>query len=314
MTKPIIVLILLNLMLLLLYLSPYVMATSVIEDTALEVYECENRVVYVAGNITIILFNPSFYNFTYRNTYVYIGREPEAEVFSPKCSMIWEQRVWGNTSIVGAENIDMKRVADIIRNTLNAEIYPTNPPPGSGISVGIVHVGRRDRETVLRSINELKKIYGGVGKLVIYEISPFLAFKVYPELKFNKTTWVLNSVCDDMGLKNYSTPLRTGVVGIVQSCEVYSGIVVLSIDEVERLAKESNMSVVEYAKSFIDKARSKIPESIPLELIVAKTGIIMNLPEIRESAPTNYFYMLTVGVACITIITIMLFRRIRKTL
>lgn len=310
MTKLIIVLILLNLMLSLLYLSPYVMATSV-EDTALEVYECGNRVVYVAGNITIILFNPSFYNFTYRNTYVYIGREPEAEVFSPKCSTIWEQRVWGNTSIVGAENIDMKRVADTIKDTLNAEIYPTNPPPGSGISVSIVNVGRRDRETVLRSINELKKIYGGVGKLVIYEISPFLAF---PELKFNKTTWALNSVCDDMGLKNYPTPLRTGVVGIVQACEVYSGIVVLSIDEVERLAKESNMSVVEYAKNFIDKARSKIPESIPLELMVVKTGIIMNLPEIRESVPANYFYMLTVGVACITIITVMLFRRIRKTL
>jgi len=88
----------------------------------------------------------------------------------------------------------------------------------------------------------------------------------------------------------------------------------LNIDELDKIAKSNNTDINTLIKRIIDAIRARIPEDIPLAIIVKKPYHIEPVPAPTRPAPNSTVIVAAAAAAVsLTLLTLFIARRMRRT-
>ncbi len=271
--------------------------------------------IYFDDSVTVYMFDEEYFNYTYRNVYVYITNNIiiNDEDKIPKLYDIVDEYFSVNPYEINIAKIGIQKEEQTIADYFNEKIgYP--------IVEGIEKYGNTFliiiKNTRSIKIDELIKIGKEIavkynGKVEIVEMSPFEDF-------FNGKYNASSIASEAMKIVEENNLMNT-VIGIGKKIPAFKIYAVLELDKdmMNTIAESKHMSLNRLIKEIIDKLREKIPEEIPLSIIIKKRSEIKFLDddennEIRgTSSDCGILQWILIGIPVI-ILSIIIYRFLKN--
>jgi len=269
-------------------------------------------VIYSDGNVSLLLFDEGFFNFTYRNVYVYITRNSflieGLERIGDFYSDI-DKYFLGNPYIIldgnlsniqystaSATNVKGEYIAKYIDEQMGRPMALAVGDYGDTILVATGSIkGTGEDARLLEAGRNISSMYG--KRVEIISVSPFSGF-------FNRR-YNGSAICPEaleavkgIGLEN--TLIGCGVW--IPAFRIYAPLQ-LNVDKLDEIAKNNNTDTETLVKKIIDAIRERVPEDIPLSIIVTKPGNFSALPATNNNSNNgNTMSITTVAAATIALI------------
>jgi len=250
--------------------------------------------IYHSGGVSLMLFDEGFFNYSYRNVYIYItdGYEIDGERHIGELlndvAMYFSINPFSTISVVG---IDNRSIAEYFNKQIGRPIISAVKNYNDKVLIVVRSIKGLDEGVKLLDIG--RKISSMYGKNIeIVSTSPFDGFF---NGRYNGSMIAEEAVraVKEIGL---GKAIRGAGVWI-PALRIYA-VFELDKDELDRIAKSNNTDTNTVIKRIVDAIRTRIPEDIPLSIIVEKTGRIEFL-----TAPTRSATIFNIGIAIAIAIT-----------
>jgi len=284
-------------------------------------------IVYYSGRVSAMLFDESFFNYSYRNVYVYItNRSVAAEVaeqieefinvvhtyfpvnphlavigvpqdspllkYAPEIVNAYSRCVAKNLS----KEIDVPGILGF-RDCGDAALLIVRSVRGFNEAAKLLEVGER-----------ISSIYG--KRVVIASTTPFDGFFTR---RYNGTAiaYEVAEAAKEIGLRlGYDI---TGIGVWIIHFRIYAPLL-LNKDGLDSIAKSNNTDIDTLIKRLIDVIRTRVPEEIPLSIIVQRVEHAKFVTDQSMSATISARIVAAAAAATSLIpLTLFIVRRVRRT-
>jgi len=282
-------------------------------------------VIYSDSNVSLLLFDEGFFNFTYRNVYVYITRNSfliEGEERIGDFYNDINKYFLGNPYIIldgnlsniqysaaSATSVKGEYIAKYIDEQMGRPMALAVGDYGDTILVATGSIkGIGEDARLLEAGRNISSMYG--KRVEIISVSPFSGF-------FNRR-YNGSAICPEaleavkgIGLEN----ILIGCGVWIPAFRIYAPLQ-LNVDKLDEAARNSNTDTETLVKKIIDAIRERVPEDIPLSIIVTKPGKATALPATNDtgnsSSNSNTMSITTVAATTIALIPLTLYIARRK--
>jgi len=251
-------------------------------------------VIYHGDRVSLMLFDESFFNITYRNVYVYISGSillaeevkhigdlySDVSKFSVNPYSVEEYTYGDSYSTEPAAGVDGWSVAKYVDEQVGRPITLAVKSFGDVILIVVKSIqGLGEGAKLLEIGRSISSTYG--KRVEIISTSPFDGFF---NGKYNGTEigYEAARVASEIGLKD----AIIGIAGWAPALSLYAALY-LDIDKLEEIAKSNNTDLETLIKKLIDGVRERVSEDIPLSIIVGKRGRIVPLAAANSVTPAN---------------------------
>lgn len=281
--------------------------------------------IYSDNNVSLLLFDEGFFNFTYRNVYVYITRNSFLIEGEERIGDFYNDigKFLGNPYIILDGNLSNIQYSTASATSVKGEYIAKyiNEQVGQPTALAVGDYG----DTILVATGSIKGIGEDIklleagrnissmyGKRVeIISVSPFSGF-------FNRR-YNGSAICNEAFEAVKGIGLENTVIGCgvwIPAFRIYAPLQ-LNIDKLDEIARNSNTDTETLVKKIIDAIRERVPEDIPLSIIVTKPGKATALPATNDtgnSSNNNTMSITTVAATTIALIPLTLYiaRRIHR--
>jgi len=241
-------------------------------------------VVYYSDKVSAMLFDESFFNYSYRNVYVYItDRDIAAEVAEQIEDFINVIHTYfpvnPHFAVIGVPQDSplLKYAPEIVNaygrcvaKNLSKEITDAQRILGfmdCGDAVLIIVGSVRGFDEAAKLLYVGEKISSMQGKrVVIASTTPFDGFFTR---RYNGTAIAYEAAEAVRGIGLGRAIIGTAMV--IPAYRVYA-VLWLNKGELDRIAKSSNTDVNTLVKTIIDAIRARVPEDIPLSILIGEAS------------------------------------------
>jgi len=264
-------------LLLLLLLAVEASFAQLIAEPALNAYVVRRYgpiVIMHGGGVSLMLFDENFFNFSYRNVYVYIS---EGCCFDARIRLdelfndIDRYFTFNPYRAVYVVGIDDRRIANHINERMSRPVALAVKSYGDTVLIVVKSIRGLDEAVKLLAISsEISSIYK--RRVEIVSASPFDGFFTG---RYNGT-----AIAYEAAEAVIEIGLGSAIVGggaWAPAFRIYAALN-LDKDELDRIAKNNRTDIVTVIKTIIDAIRTRVPEDIPLSIIVEERPLVEYLP------------------------------------
>lgn len=247
-------------------------------------------VIYSENSVIIYAFDEGFFNYTYRNVYVYItsnyiieGEDRIPELYNITYKYLPVNPYELNLSTAKADTWREEQIANLFNEKTGYPIVK-----GVGEYDGTILIVIANTNAGLDELVAIGREVSGKynGKVEIIEMSPFEGFF---NGEYNES--LIASEAKKIVEENGLTSVVTGIGGWIPAFRIYA-ILELDSDALKAIAESKHVNATKLIQDIIDKLRERIPEEIPLSIIVKKKGEVKFLENYGKNeidiTPPNY--------------------------
>jgi len=228
-------------------------------------------VILHGGGASLMLFDENFFNYSYRNVYVYIierccfGSGIRFDELFNDIDRYFTFNPYRAVYIVG---VDDRHMANHVDELMGRSMVLAVRSYGDTVLIVVKSVRALDEAVKLLALGgEISSTYR--KRVEIVSASPFEGFFTG---RYNGTA-IAYEAAEAVG----EIGLGSAIVGIgrwIPALRIYA-VLSLDKDELDRIAKNNNTDIDTVIKRIIDVIRTRVPEDIPLSIIVEKRPLIV---------------------------------------
>jgi len=300
--------------------APYSLAAPGLDTVVVHRYG--PIVIYSDGNVSLLLFDEGFFNFTYRNVYVYItsnsflieGEDHIGDFYSDIGKFLGNPYIIldGNLSNIqystaSATSMKGEYIAKYIDEQMGRPMALAVGDYGGTILVAVRSIkGIGEDARLLEAGRNISSTYG--KSVEIISVSPFSGF-------FNRR-YNGSAICNEAFEAVKGIGLENTVIGCgvwIPAFRIYAPLQ-LNVDKLDEIARSNNTDTETLVKKIIDAIRERVPEDIALSIIVTKPGNFSALPATNDASNSNTMSITTVAATAIALVPLSLYiaRRMRR--